>query len=332
VLSGLPHFILTPFDQIKCRMQTGEFATALDGFKHIWFDPAHRGQLSLRVTAMYRGWVPTLIGYSLQGATKFGLYEYLKWSLKASLGPDFAREHQVLLFLASSALAEFCADVLLAPWEAIKVKVQTNVAAFSGNAALTSHLVPRMYATEGLFGFFKGLPPLWMRQVPYTMAKFATFETTVDFFYRYVLGASKAQTGPFAQLLVSLVSGFIAGFFCTMVSHPADTVVSKLNQKNDGRVGAWQVVQDLGCAGLWKGLLARIMFVGTLTAMQWLIYDSFKVLVGLQTTGGNVNAPSSSSIHHHGVNPPPMALTPGAVDVVHGAEHHIRHFQKQHGN
>ncbi len=30
------------------------------------------------VTGLFRGWVPTLLGYSAQGACKFGLYEYFK--------------------------------------------------------------------------------------------------------------------------------------------------------------------------------------------------------------------------------------------------------------
>ena len=30
-------------------------------------------------------------------------------------------------------------------------------------------------------------------------------------------------------------------------------------------------------AGVWKGLVARIIMIGTLTALQWFIYDSVKV-------------------------------------------------------
>lgn len=30
-------------------------------------------------------------------------------------------------------------------------------------------------------------------------------------------------------------------------------------------------------AGVWKGLFARIIMIGTLTALQWFIYDSVKV-------------------------------------------------------
>lgn len=34
-------------------------------------------------------------------------------------------------------------------------------------------------------------------------------------------------------------------------------------------------------AGLWKGLGPRIIMIGTLTALQWFIYDSVKVFFRL---------------------------------------------------
>ena len=34
-------------------------------------------------------------------------------------------------------------------------------------------------------------------------------------------------------------------------------------------------------AGLWKGLAARIVMIGTLTAAQWFIYDAVKVALHL---------------------------------------------------
>ena len=71
-----------------------------------------------------------------------------------------------------------------------------------------------------------------------------------------------------------------------MVSHPADTMVSKLNniQKKEGEgVGTAisQIYKDIGFSGLWRGLGARIVMIGTLTALQWFIYDTFKVYAGL---------------------------------------------------
>ena len=72
-----------------------------------------------------------------------------------------------------------------------------------------------------------------MRQIPYTMMKFACFECTV-----------------------------------------ADSMVSVLNKR---RVAVPLRSSRLGFRGVWKGLFARIIMIGTLTALQWFIYDSVKV-------------------------------------------------------
>jgi len=47
-----------------------------------------------------------------------------------------------------------------------------------------------------------------------------------------------------------------------------------------------KIYGELGFMGLWRGLTTRIIMIGTLTGLQWWIYDSFKTAVGLQTTGG----------------------------------------------
>ena len=78
---------------------------------------------------------------------------------------------------------------------------------------------------------------------------------------------------------VTFAAGYIAGVFCAIVSHPADSVVSVLN-KNPGS-SAGQVLKDLGPKGVWKGLVARIIMIGTLTALQWFIYDGVKVALNL---------------------------------------------------
>lgn len=44
--------------------------------------------------------------------------------------------------------------------------------------------VPKMLKEEGVAAFYKGLVPLWMRQIPYTMMKFACFERTVEILYK----------------------------------------------------------------------------------------------------------------------------------------------------
>ena len=98
--------------------------------------------------------------------------------------------------------------------------------------------------------FYKGLPPLWMRQIPYTMMKFACFERTVEALYKYVVPKPRSECSKSEQLVVTFAAGYIAGVFCAVVSHPADTVVSKLN--NDVGSTPIQAARDLGMKGMLK--------------------------------------------------------------------------------
>ena len=79
-------------------------------------------------------------------------------------------------------------------------------------------------------GFYKSLGPLWARQIPYTMVKFSFFEKIVSLFYTHVFTKPKESYSKRTQLLVTFMSGYSAGVLCAIVSHPADTLVSKLNQ------------------------------------------------------------------------------------------------------
>ncbi|GAA5828203.1 hypothetical protein JCM10212_003289, partial [Sporobolomyces blumeae] len=110
---------------------------------------------------------------------------------------------------------------------------------------------------------------------------------TVAAIYDFI-GKPKASYNKVEQLGVSAAAGYIAGVFCAVVSHPADTMVSKLNaplKPGEAKPSVGSIYSQIGFSGLWAGLGTRIFMIGTLTALQWLIYDSFKVAVGLPTTG-----------------------------------------------
>lgn len=142
-----------------------------------------------------------------------------------------------------------------------------------------------------------------------TMMKFASFETVVEMIYKYAIPSPKSECSKNLQLGVSFAGGYIAGVFCAIVSHPADNLVSFLNNAKGATVGdvgfqdiifcSWihvildilpyqynlllvQAVKKIGLVGLFtRGLPLRIVMIGTLTGAQWGIYDAFKVMVGL---------------------------------------------------
>lgn len=266
---GITHTAIVPLDLVKCRIQvdSAKYKGIVSGFRVTVAEEGFR--------ALAKGWAPTAIGYSLQGLGKFGFYEMFKILYSDLIGEEMSYQWRTSLYLAASASAEFFADILLAPMEATKVRIQTS----PGAPPTLRGCAPMIMKTEGLGGFYKGLPPLWGRQIPYTMMKFACFERTVEALYQYVVPKPRGDCTKSEQLVVTFVAGYIAGVFCAIVSHPADTIVSKLNQEKGAT--AMGIAKKVGFAGLWKGLVPRIIMIGTLTALQWFIYDSVKVFFNI---------------------------------------------------
>lgn len=262
---GITHTAIVPLDLVKCRIQVNpdKYKNIITGFKVSIKEDGVRG--------LGKGWAPTFIGYSMQGLFKFGFYEVFKHLYSNMLGDEKTYLWRTSLYLAASASAEFFADIALSPMEASKVRIQT----MPGFASTLRGAIPVMWQQEGLWAFYKGLVPLWSRQIPYTMMKFACFERTVEAIYKYVVPKPRSECNKGEQLVVTFAAGYIAGVFCAIVSHPADTIVSKLNQ--DAGSTAAGVAKKLGFMGLWKGLFPRIIMIGTLTALQWFIYDGVKV-------------------------------------------------------
>lgn len=277
---GLTHTAVTPLDLVKCRRQVD--AKMYSGNFQAWGKIARAEGFR----GIYTGWSPTFFGYSAQGAFKYGGYEFFKKTFSDIAGPEAAYKYKTGIYLAASASAEFIADIALCPFEAIKVRMQTTIppfatGTFSGWSTITQK--------EGVAGLYKGLYPLWGRQIPYTMMKFASFETIVEMIYKRLPG-NKSDYGKGAQTAVSFTGGYLAGILCAIVSHPADVMVSKLNSERKAGEGAGAAVSriysKIGFVGLWNGLPVRIVMIGTLTGLQWMIYDYFKIFMGLPTTGG----------------------------------------------
>jgi hypothetical protein len=72
------------------------------------------------------------------------------------------------------------------------------------------------------------------------------------------------------------MSSCYAGILCAVVSQPADNMVSMLSANPKATMGS--VLKSMGLVNLAiRGLPLRILMVGTLTGLQWGIYDAYKV-------------------------------------------------------
>ncbi|CAI9756433.1 unnamed protein product [Fraxinus pennsylvanica] len=198
-------------------------------------------------SALWRGWSGKFFGYGVQGGCKFGLYEYFK----KLYGDALVDQNKGVIFFLSSLADGF----------------------------------PKLYANEGLSGFYKGLFPLWGRNLPFSMIMFSTFEHSVDLMYRNVIQRRKEDCSKSEQLAVTCLAGYAAGAVGTVISNPADNIVSSLYNKKADTVR--QAVKKIGLVNLFtRSLPVRIAIVGPVVTLQWFFYDTIKVLSGLPTSGG----------------------------------------------
>jgi solute carrier family 25 phosphate transporter 3 len=110
--------------------------------------------------ALLTGVGPTFAGYFLQGAFKFGGYEFFKQQSINFLGLETASQYRTGVYLASSALAEFFADIALCPLEATRIRLVSEPTYASG---LVSGF-GKMLKTEGIGAFYAGFGPILFKQ------------------------------------------------------------------------------------------------------------------------------------------------------------------------
>lgn len=285
---GLTHCGVTPIDMVKCNKQNNPqiFNSGMLGnMKILAGIKGARG--------LVRGWAPTFVGYSFQGLGKFGINDVLKYKYEQLLGKEFRQNNPKIFYALASGSAEFFADILLCPWETVKLKVQTVdvnnwlEGKSNGYARGLVDGTKRLVSEEGLYGCFSILKPLWARQIPYTIIKFVAFEDFIRRIYGFTessWGKTAADYSKAQRLGFTFLAGYGAGIFCGAVSHPADTMASLLSKSPGTPLG--ELYQgNGGFPGLWKGFGARVFMIGTLTGLQWFIYDTTKVAFGLSTGG-----------------------------------------------
>lgn len=274
VCCSVTHGGMTPVDVVKTRIQLDPVTYnrgMIGGFRQVIQNEG--------AGALLTGVGPTFAGYFLQGAFKFGGYEFFKQQSISLLGYETASQNRTAVYLASSACAEFFADIALCPLEATRIRLVSEPTFANGLIGGFSKIAK----TEGIGAFYNGFGPILFKQIPYTMAKFVVYEKVAEAAYANFF--DKSKTSPGMNTVINLGSGLIAGFAAAIISQPADTMLSKINKTKGlpGESTASRLVKigsELGLRGSFAGIGARLFMVGTLTAGQFAIYGDIKRALG----------------------------------------------------
>ena len=214
--------------------------------------------------------------------------EFFKIRISEAIGEQKAWDNRTYIYLAASGMAEFIADLFLCPLEAVRIRSVSDKTFPQSLPGGFAH----MFKTEGLTGFYAGLGPILFKQIPYTMAKFAVQGKTAEVIYNS-MGKTPDQLSASMNISVSLGSGVVAGVAAAIISHPADTLLSKVNKAGAGGTGSifsrlTNIARDIGFFKLaTTGLGPRCVMIGTLTAGQFGIFDTV------------MNALGASKFHFH---------------------------------
>lgn len=209
--------------------------------------------------------------------------EFFKIKTVESIGDEAAWNNKTQIYLGASACAEFIADVFLCPLEAVRIRLVSEPTYGGGSlGGCASKLVSELGV---IGGFYSGFVPMLFKQIPYTMAKFAVQGAAQDSIYTAV-GKSPSSASGGEKVAVALTSGVIAGVAAAIISHPADSLLSKVNKAGAGGSGGMMsrlanITSEVGIYNLCtQGLGARCVMIGTLTAGQFAIFDTVMGALG----------------------------------------------------
>jgi hypothetical protein len=146
---------------------------------------------------------------------------------------------------------------------------------------------------KDLLPLWAGFPPTATRELAFAIPKFLAFDALA----KTITGFINAQAGPGSLpiqvgvgttgLLISAISGAVAGIAGALVSHPADLILTYTSaSKKKGDAGAdWkEVVKEMlsregGIANLFVGLSPRLVFFFLVIGLQFFLYDYVKGLL-----------------------------------------------------
>ena len=110
--------------------------------------------------ALLTGAGPTFAGYFMQGAFKFGGYEFFKKQSINYLGLEKARQNRIAVYSVSAASAEFFASIALCPLEATRIRLVSTPGFANGLIGGFGKILKN----EGIGAFYSGFGPILFKQ------------------------------------------------------------------------------------------------------------------------------------------------------------------------
>jgi len=159
------------------------------------------------------------------------------------------------------------------PIDMVKTRLQ-NQRGLPGSERMYNNMLDcfkKIIAKEGVRGLYRGLPAQLVGIAPEKAIKL-----TVNDFLRYIW--TDKQTGNI-HLIHEVIAGSVAGFSQVIVTNPYEIVKVRLQTSSlveQQRKSAFQVVNELGFNGLFRGASACLLRDVPFSAIYFSLYGNFK--------------------------------------------------------
>lgn len=276
-----------PIDVVKTRKQIDPTLASLNFLEATSYMLKNEGMSSL-----WAGLGPTIFGYLIEGAIKFGVYEATKPYVRrmlvflSGLTPSTAfLDSHILSLIFCGAASGMAASIFLCPMEALRIRMVAQHDSGINWVRAGSTILEK----EGAGSLFRGITPMLYKQIPYTITKNGSFDVVTRAAYGFLRNTGTAIS-PRLKVGIPVLAGAFASVLSCIASQPGDMLLSLQNANVGERRRTSEIVQDIlrsnrGVRGFMVGIKTRFLHVGVTVTLQLFLYDSIKQLCGIAATG-----------------------------------------------
>ncbi|KAF2456678.1 mitochondrial folate carrier protein Flx1 [Lineolata rhizophorae] len=263
-----------PFDVLKTRLQLdiesrSQWGNSMRIFRKIVRDEG-------RLSALYRGLMPNMVGNSVSWALYFLWYRNLKDALQVYRGGTGNNLLSVDYF-AASGLSGILTAVCTNPIWVIKTRMLSTGRDAPGAYRSIPHGFAAIWRAEGLPGFYRGLLPS-LFGVSHGAIQFMAYEQLKMRRAAQRRGGPAQDLSNWDYLSLSAMSKVFAG----SITYPYQVLRTRLQTYGAGqsycsaRDLVAQIWRKEGVVGFYKGLVPNVVRVLPSTCVTFLVYENTK--------------------------------------------------------
>ncbi|KAL2222125.1 putative calcium dependent mitochondrial carrier protein [Thermoascus aurantiacus ATCC 26904] len=228
-----------------------------------------------------------------ESAIKFGAYEASKRAFARLEGHNDPKRLLPASQFLSGGFGGMVAQCFVYPLDTLKFRMQceTVEGGLKGNQLIAA-TAKKVWQTNGLFGFFRGLPLGLVGVFPYAAIDLTTFE-----YLKRALLARRARVNhcheddvPLSNFSTGAIGAF-SGALSASVVYPLNVLRTRLQAQGTvlhphtytGIVDvARRTIQKEGVYGLYKGITPTLLKVAPAVSISYVVYENSKRLLGLK--------------------------------------------------